>query len=71
MLYADDVLISCGGAKRGLSNLLELFSSYQAYSGQAISKHRSTFYVGKCSVHKVNFYERLLGFKKSHPPLII
>ncbi|XP_026433325.1 uncharacterized protein LOC113330711 [Papaver somniferum] len=49
LLFADDVLIFCNGAKKSILNLMKLLEDYQKCFGQIINKQKSKIFIDGAS----------------------
>lgn len=69
LLYADDVLVFTNGASRSLHNLMRLLRSYEKSSGQFTNTGKSSFYIGKRTLHRAAPIANITGITKSDFPI--
>lgn len=68
ILYADDIMVFCKGTKKGLRNLMNLFSVYGASSGQILSIGKCQFFAGSISSSRITEIKGILGFSQGNIP---
>ncbi|XP_019447216.1 PREDICTED: uncharacterized protein LOC109350434 [Lupinus angustifolius] len=68
VLYVDDILIFCKGAKKELLCLKQLVLDYPQVSGQQINTQKCRFYVINASARTTQSISSLLGFVRGSLP---
>lgn len=68
VLYVDDIMVFCKRTKRGLRNLMQLFSEYAEVSGQHSSLRKCRFFVGSIAARRLAEIKEVLGFQQGHIP---
>ncbi|KAF5468188.1 hypothetical protein F2P56_012363 [Juglans regia] len=70
LLYADDVLIFLNGEKRSLHRLGSILAVYERWSGQRISREKSSIFASiSISCARRRSLVRLTGFAEGHFPM--
>lgn len=66
----DDILLFMKAYKRGLSNIKEILSKYQASSGQEFNLQKSQLFLGKCNARRAHMVSSLIPIPQSSFPSV-
>lgn len=68
LIFADDVILCCGGGFPSVYTMLQVFKLFSASSGLNISETKSEFYSASMDVHCVQRIKDASGFAYSSLP---